>query len=295
MPLRLRKSSEAAMRPSTQGETRHFPSDIVALVTSTGPWSPAVMAAFALARQWDSHVTGCFVDPVLRSMRGLDTEPTVMSLLLDIPRDTRGESEAFETLAQRYGVFGATWMSTRTGLARTMHQLGAWHDLIVLERDIAEEESGLELLGEALLCCRRPCLVLPPRWDEELVFDRVMMGWNGSLEAVRAVHAALPFLGKAHEVVLIDGASPAVEDDGKVMPYFNPVAYLAHHGIAAKRRRIHVSAHEAGEALLHEAQRMNADLLVMGAYGRSRLRERVLGGATRAVLQRGVLPVLMQH
>ena len=155
MPLRLRKSSEAAMRPSTQGETRHFPSDIVALVTSTGPWSPAVMAAFALAKQWDSHVTGCFVDPVLRSMRGLDTEPSVMSLLLDIPRDTRGESEAFETLAQRYGVFGATWMSTRTGLARTMHQLGAWHDLIVLERDIAEEESGLELLGEALLCCRR--------------------------------------------------------------------------------------------------------------------------------------------
>lgn len=295
MSLRSRRSDESRQVAMVQGEVRHFPAEILALVTSAGPWSPAVTAAFALARPWDSHVTGCFVDPVLRTLHGVDAEPSVLSLLLELPRDVEGEAEAFATLARRCGVEGATWICAQTGLARSMHQLGAWHDLIVLERDIGTDDGGFELLGEALLGCRKPCLVLPPRWDEELAFGRVILAWNGSLEAARAIHAALPFLAASREVVLLDGATPVLEDDGAVMPYFHPMEHLGRHGIAATRRRIHVGAHEAGDALLHEAGRMNADLLVMGAYGRSRLRERVLGGATRRVLAQAALPVLMQH
>jgi nucleotide-binding universal stress UspA family protein len=295
MSLRLHRSDASSRAAALRGEIRHFPTEILALVTSAGPWSPAVMAAFALARPWDSHVTGCFVDPVLRTLHGVDAEPSVLSLLLELPRDTEGEAEAFETLARRCGVEGATWICAQAGLARSMHQLGAWHDLIVLERDIGNDDGGFELLGEALLGCRKPCLVLPPRWDKELAFERILLAWNGSLEAVRAIHASLPFLALSREVVLVDGAAPVLEDDGKVMPYFHPIEHLARHGIAVTRRRIHTSAHEAGDALLHEAKRMNADLLVMGAYGRSRLRERILGGATRRVLAQAPLPVLMQH
>jgi nucleotide-binding universal stress UspA family protein len=295
MSLRLHRSGEPRHAAGTRGESRHFPAEILALVTSSGPWSPAVMAAFALAKPWDSHVTGCFIDPALRTLRGLDAEPSVLSLLLELPRDTQGEAEAFATLARRCGVEGATWICAQTGLARSMHQLGAWHDLIVLERDIGNDDGGLELLGEALLGCRTPCLVLPPGWDKELAFERVLLAWNGSLEAVRAMHAALPFLAMSREVVLLDGAAAVLEDEGTIMPYFHPLEHLARHGIAASRRRIHATAHEAGDALLHEAERMNADLLVMGAYGRSRLRERILGGATRRVLGQASLPVLMQH
>jgi len=291
MSLRLHRSGEPRHAAGTRGESRHFPAEILALVTSSGPWSPAVMAAFALAKPWDSHVTGCFIDPALRTLRGLDAEPSVLSLLLELPRDTQGEAEAFATLARRCGVEGATWICAQTGLARSMHQLGAWHDLIVLERDIGNDDGGLELLGEALLGCRTPCLVLPPGWDKELAFERVLLAWNGSLEAVRAMHAALPFLAMSREVVLLDGAAAVLEDEGT----FHPLEHLARHGIAASRRRIHATAHEAGDALLHEAKRMNADLLVMGAYGRSRLRERILGGATRRVLGQASLPVLMQH
>lgn len=293
MTLRLRRP-QTLPGIAMHGEVRHVPAEILALVTSSGPWSPAVMAAFALARSWDSHVTGCYIDPVLRTLRGLDAEPTVLSLLLDVPRDEEGEAEAFATLAHRSGVPDATWMCAKTGLARTMHQLGAWHDLIVLERDIVQDDGGFELLAEALLGCRKPCLVLPPRWDKELTFERVILAWNGSLEAARAIHAALPFLSRSREVMLVDGAVP-IDDDGKVMPYFCPAEHLARHGIAAVSRRIHVSPHEAGEALLHEARHANADLMVMGAYGRSRLRERLLGGATRRVLAQATLPVLMQH
>lgn len=293
MSLRLHRSARDAA--GTRDKGRHLPAEILALVTSSGPWSPAVMAAFALAKPWDSHVTGCFIDAALRTMRGLDAEPSVLSLLLELPRDTQGEAEAFATLGRRCGVEGASWVCAQTGLARSMYQLGAWHDLIVLDRDIGNDDGGFELLGEALLGCRKPCLVLPPGWDKELAFERVLLAWNGSVEAVRAMHAALPFLAMTREVVLLDGAVATQEDEGTIMSQFHPLEYLARHGIVATRRRIHVSAHEAGDALLHEARRMNADMLVMGAYGRSPLRERILGGATRRVLGRATLPVLMQH
>lgn len=288
------RSAEALPRVDDRGKARHVPADLLALVTSVHPWSPSVTAAFSLAGRWGSHVTGCFVAPALRGLRGRDEEPTVFSLLLESPGEAAG-GEAFGKLARLGGVRSATWTSARAGLARTMHQLGAWHDLILLERDIGADDGDAEVLGEALLGCRRPCLLLPPDPGTTLGFDRVVLAWNGGLEAARAIHAALPFLSVARDVVVLDGAPAAPSEDGMPAPRFHPVEYLASHGIAARRRRIDASSHEAGDALLREAQRMDANLLVMGAYGRSRLRERVLGGATRQVLQQAALPVLIQH
>lgn len=294
MTLRAHRSGETPPLAAVSHGGSHTPSDILALVTSTGPWSPSVGAALALAAPWNSHVTGCFIDTALLALRGLDEEPSVLSLLLELPPETEGVAGDFEELARRGGVRSAAWVRAQTGLAHTMRQLGAWHDLIVLDRGIVHGDGSSELLGEALLGCRRPCLMLPPQWDGALAFGRVALAWNGSLEATRAIHVSLPFIAHAREVVVVDGTIPAADDD-EAMPRFQPIEYLAHHGIAARRRRIQVSSNEAGDALLHEVQRMNSELLVMGAYGRSRLRERVLGGATRRILQRATLPVLMQH
>jgi nucleotide-binding universal stress UspA family protein len=295
MALRPHRSAEASAFVSATRGAGHTPADILALVTSTNPWSPSVGAAFALAAPWDSHVTGCFIDSALLVLRGLDEEPSVLSLLLELPPESEGVADDFGRLARRSGVQSAAWMRAQTGLAHTMHQLGAWHDLIVLERDIVQGDGSSGLLGEALLGCRKPCLMLPPRWAGALAFERVALAWNGSLEATRAIHVALPLLARAREVVVVDGSTPPAADEGETQSYFQPIEYLAHHDVVARRRRIHTAPHEAGDALLHEAKRMDADLLVMGAYGRSRLRERVLGGATRRVLQQATLPVLMQH
>ena len=293
MTPRARRSAKATRPAAIPRGGNHAPSDILAMVASTSPWSPAVGAAFALAAAWDSHVTGCFIDAALLALRGLDEEPSVLALLLELPPEPAGIAGDFQQLAHRGGVQSAAWMRTQTGLAHTLRQLGAWHDLVVLDRGIVEGDGSSGLFGEALLGCRRPCLVLPPQWDGSLACERVALAWNGSLEATRAIHVALPFLAHAREVVAVDGAAPATHD--AAVPRFQPLEYLAHHGIAARQRRIHASPDEAGEALLHEARRMNADLLVMGAYAHSRLRERVLGGATRHILQGATLPVLMQH
>lgn len=295
MALPAHRSGEALPLAVAFNGGGHAPPDILALVTSTSPWSASVGMAFALAAPWRSHVTGCFIDPALLVLRGRDEESSVLSLLLETPPEEEGVAGVFEKLAHHCGVRSATWVRAQTGLAHVMRRLGAWHDLIVLDRGIVHGDGGSELLGEALLGCRKPCLMLPPQWNEVLAPGCVILAWNGSLEATRAIHVALPFLAQAREVIVADGAVPPAEDDGEVDPCFDPIEYLEQHDIVARRRRIHASPHEAGDALLHEAKRMNSDLLVMGAYGRSRMRERVLGGATRRILQQATLPVLMQH
>ena len=78
-------------------------------------------------------------------------------------------------------------------------------------------------------------------------------------------------------------------------PRFDPFVYLLRHDVTAKPTYVHASSAMAGEILLREAENIDADLLVMGAYGRSRLHERLFGGATQRVLQEATIPVLMQH
>jgi len=271
------------------------PTDILALVSSSSPWSPATHVAVALAADFDARLTGCYVDPSLRTQQGGEAEPSVLALLMDLPHENSREREDFHELARRAGVPHALWTATRTGIARTLRQLGAWHDLAVIERDMVSEGDAFDVLSEALLTCRTTCLLLPPAWQGQLRPTRVVITWNGSIESARAIHASLPFARLAEEVWLIDGETPEYEDDQERAPHIDPQTWLAHHGVNARSRRIHATPHEAGAALLQEVHQMRADLLVMGAYGRSRVRERVLGGATRHILQNASVPVLMRH
>jgi len=273
----------------------HCPNDVVALVTSTSPWSPAAMASTALAARWGSRLTGCYVDPSLRMLSGADSEPTVLGLLTTAWEEDHGERAAFESLARRSGVCEATWTVTHTGIAPTLRRLGAWHDLAVLERDMVKDRALLDILGEAMSSCRTPCLILPPQWKGGTDFERIVIAWNGSIEAIRAIHAALPFLEAAREITLIDGERLSLEDLAGSPPRFDPYIYLMRHGIVARPDCIKVPSDLAGEKLLQEVEHMHADLLVMGAYGHSRTRERFLGGATRHALQHAKIPLLMQH
>ena len=272
------------------------PSDIVALATSSAPWSPAVTTATALAARWASSLTACYVDASLRGLDGAQTEPSALGLLLVPDRgDDPQAGSAFVAMAQRHGVTKAAWLATATGVASTLRQLGAWHDLAVLERDMVAGTHLFDILGEALLGSRLPCLVLPPDWHGDNDFARVAIGWNGSLEATRAIHAALPFLQAASEVFLYDGTAARPDEDQEAPMRLDPVAYLRRHDVAVTRHPLPASPPRAGEYLLKAARQHHADLLVMGAYSHSRLRERVLGGATRWVLEHAPLPLLMQH
>lgn len=271
------------------------PTDVLALATAAAPWSAAVHVGAALASRWGSLLTGCSIGPTLAGLNGAESEPSVMSLLLDTPAQDIETCDAFREFARHQGVPHASWVVARSGLARTLRQLGAWHDLAVLERDMVEEDALIELLGEALLTCRLPTLVLPPQWNRTPRFPRVLVGWDGSLEAVRAIHAALPFLLDADKVILLDGGRRNAAEHGAYAPPFEPFLFLARHHVEADPVCVDLAPDGAGAGLLARCTGARADLLVMGAFGHSRLRERVLGGATRHVLQHAQTPVFLVH
>ena len=176
-----------------------------------------------------------------------------------------------------------------------LRQLCAWHSLAVLERATVEMDALAELLGEALLTCRLPSLVLPSGWERPSRFSRVLLAWDGSVEAVRAIHAALPFLRDAKRVFLLDGGRRRVEEGNAYSPPFEPFLYLARHEIEVDPLCVGIPSRTAGAALLKKVEQTGVDLVVMGASGHVRLHGRVLGGATRYVLKRADVPVLLQH
>ena len=141
----------------------------------------------------------------------------------------------------------------------------------------------------------RPVLLVPYTGEYDTVGERVLIAWNDRREASRAVFAALPLMSGARQVRVLwinpgrDGV-PAVD-----VPTAEIAHALARHGIQATAAVSVAPGMDVGSELLSRAADVGADLLVMGGYGHTRLREFVLGGATRTILESMTLPVLMSH
>jgi len=170
-----------------------------------------------------------------------------------------------------------------------IEQLGRLSDVIVMPHPALTEGDVTTSLDAALFGTGRPVIVVPDRTKKGFG-AKMAVAWDGSREGALAAAAALPLLGKAGEVVVIT----AREDDDVVEP--SALArYLQGHGIEAKTWAYTPAGESITEGLLGQVERTGADCLVMGAYGHSRLRERILGGATEGVLQKSRFPVLMMH
>jgi nucleotide-binding universal stress UspA family protein len=146
-----------------------------------------------------------------------------------------------------------------------------------------------------LITSGRPILVVPYIGRLETFGTNILVGWNNSRESARAINDAIPLLAKAASVTILEanliGRRPAIDDVTSV----DITRHLTRHGISAKRARTVAAGISASDALLSYAADVSADLLVVGGYGHSRLRELILGGVTRELLQHMTLPVLMSH
>ncbi|HEY1151485.1 MAG TPA: universal stress protein [Pseudoduganella sp.] len=171
-------------------------------------------------------------------------------------------------------------------------------DLVIIgqaDRDDPATGALLQDLPEfVVLNTCRPVLLVPSAGHSSTIANNILVAWNGSTQAARAIAQALPLLRNASRVV-IGIVDPVIgQDEHGEEPGADIGLYLARHGVNVEVK-CQASEGDAGGALLDMAGRAQADLLVMGAYGHARFREILLGGATRTVLNTMTLPVLLSH
>lgn len=204
---------------------------------------------------------------------------------------------AFEDRIRRDGLQGE-WREAMDMPPEAVALHTRYADLAVLgqpEPGSAQATINEMILESVLFTAGRPVLMLPYAGSFTPTPQTVLVAWNASKEAARAVHDALPLMQAADQVrVLAVNPRQGIGGHGDV-PAADIALHLARHGVAATAQHTVANEIRESDALLNSATDLGAGLLVMGAYGHSRLREMVLGGVTRGILARMTLPVLLAH
>jgi len=209
--------------------------------------------------------------------------------------------EEGETLARQVGEIladasahadASPLVSTYSGLPGKFGGLARFADLVVLQQpyEAANEDAAVYLLEGALFDGDAPVLVTPAKAGS-VRMEKMLIAWNGTREALRAVKKAMPFLraAKSIEITLVDPDATG-ERKGEDLALF-----LSRHGLTVELNYVPSRGQVVSDALYERCNDIGADLMVMGAYGHSRFREYVIGGATRDILRNVRLPVLMAH
>ncbi len=202
----------------------------------------------------------------------------------------------FDEAARRAGIsFESRSMTASVaGGADTFGRIARRFDLSIVGQTEPDKVAPEELIVEgALFDSGRPVLVVPYIQKGGLKLDRVMVCWDGSRNATRAVADAMPLLHKAKAVDVVIVANDKGKDDE--LPGADIAQHLARHDLAVDLKRIVATDTDIANTLLSHAADTSADFIVMGGYGHSRLREFILGGATHGILASMTVPVLMSH
>lgn len=284
---------------------------ILAVLDGSPSSEAAVQAAFALGRRFDAYLEVLHVKPDPNLSLPLVGEGMSGALIDDVSRELEASAAANAERARRFyeeacrsvdlppqeagskplaGGFRPAW---RTLVGREDSETaarGLLADLIVVARpDPGQDGAYAPALEAGLFETSRPVLVVPPS-QEKPAGRHIVIAWNATREATRAAVAALPLLVEADSVTVLSLA----ESDARSLDPARLADYLILHGVEARAKRVEPQRH-AGNEVLAQAAEAGADLIVMGAYGHSRLREFVLGGATREVLANTEVPVLLAH
>jgi len=255
--------------------------------------------ALSVAETFDAHVLGVAVayNPIISgSIMGGIPPQFIDSWRAESEKKTHVAIGRFEQAAKRAGI-SAEGLALSTDISAAASQLGAMarrFDLAVVGQPEPEKSIAEEGVGEAVLFeSGRPVIMVPYIQQQGLKLDRVMVCWDGGRAASRAIADSMPFLEKAKqiEVVLVAG-NPAKSDE---IPGADLGQHLARHGLKINVKRLVAPDIDVTSAVLSYAADSSADMIVMGGYGHSRLREFVLGGVTRGILATMTVPTLMSH
>lgn len=222
-------------------------------------------------------------------------DPIFLGLRERLAEGVQRLREDFERTAFRHGV-SAEWRSPEAPAEADPAIHARYADLVILgQMDPDRKKTELLRLRPELiaLASGRPLLIIPYAGKFSAIGKHVLVAWNASREAARAVNDALPFLATAEKVTVL-AIDPRSGEHGED-PGFDISLHLARHGVKAEIERTVAGEVGVGDVLLSRSADLGADLLVMGLYGHTRARELLLGGASRTVLDTMTLPVLMSH
>ena len=267
-----------------------------------GPTCPARIAIAAqLTHAFDAHLVGVVGMPaveLLGMVRAELGEELVRRYSDAHDARCRAAEEAFRSQAAAAGVDSLESRVLRGDIERSVATHTRYADLLIMGQPDpsapGEGRSG-HLLESALLTGGRPVLIVPYAGRFQTVGERVLVAWNASRESTRAVTDSIPLLERARAVTVLTANAEASECGHGDLPGSDIALYLARHGVRAEAAPTVARDIDVGDWLLSRAFDLEIDLIVMGAYGHSRLRELVLGGVTRSILRHMTVPVLMSH
>lgn len=257
--------------------------------------------AFAMAREYEAQLLGLFVVPTYIVPSYVEAQISV-DLITDVTEKAlaraRETAVRYQQLAEDAGVKLQT--SVFEGqVIPVLREHSKYADLLLLGQDHpADPDNASYGLADALLfegACA--CLVVPHSIKVSAPAKRVLLTWNASRESARALREAMPLLKRAETVVVL---SSEPDDGNDQLADGHPHAdalqkLLESHGIESVSSGFNDLELSASDAIIGQVAEMDADLIVMGAYGHTRLREMILGGATRDLLKRAPTCLLLAH
>lgn len=264
-----------------------------------GEKDPASNFAVSVAETFEAHLLGVAFsyEPIIPGsvMGGIPPE-FIESQRAESDKKATYAIARFEQLAKREEISYETRIVSASiaGASDQLARMGRRFDLVIVGQAQHDKPMPEEVVDEGVLFeSGRPVIFVPFIQKAGLKLDRVLVAWDGSRAATRAIGDAMPFLEKAKRVeVVVVGSKPPKSDE---VPGADLGQHLARHGIKVDVKRITAPETDVPSTILSHAADSSADLIVMGGYGHSRLREFVLGGVTRGLLEAMTVPVLMSH
>jgi nucleotide-binding universal stress UspA family protein len=275
--------------------------DLLVVVDESPSGAQRIDLALQMASAFGAHLTGLCVSEAaeLRPSVLAQFPAEVVDMLARVGREDAARVKGVWDARLRAAAAGVSteWRAVAgdSGEVTSLH--ARYADLTVLGQVDPDNPIGpADLPEQVMLGSGRPVIVVPYAGTFKTVGQRVMVAWNATREATRAVNDALPILERAASVRVVSvnpGAGPS-RGHGEI-PGADIALHLARHGVRVEAETFNADDVRVDDALLSRAFDVGADLIVMGAYGHSRIGELVLGGATRHILRQITIPVLMSH
>ena len=273
---------------------------ILAHVDSFSPSLDHIVYAIATAKQHDAHLIGLapsgFASLPAGDYFGASAR-YIGEMQQELDEGATKAATIFADECKRQGLASYEAREATDSVIQAMLLSAGYADLVVVSQpaeDAASTLAGPGFVGDLWLEGCRPVMVLPNSKLSAPPIRNVLVAWDGSREAARAVTDAMPLLLAAAQVEVVAVIPGESSTSHGAEPGSDLAVFLARHGVKANVNQV-VAQASITDTLLGQITALDADLIVMGGYGHSRLREWVLGGTTRDMLAKMKVPALMSH